>query len=545
MSNSFDISQTLSFMDMIAAEKKKNNTLQNRHTTLENKYKSLKKDYDDFKFKDDLIALKRSLVNIHTQTRISWFKRINSSSQTEINTQTNIGSEQHVIHSSTDTDIEQVDFLSKCDIVSTKSEDKFHHISSQISPNTVELQKSYKRYLENLPGNDRCCDCGSKNDVSWIDLNFGVVLCVQCAGVHQNLFHNSRVKSLNNIYTADLVIARAMGNNLLDNVLMAVTGKAKLKPKYSMEKRCNFIREKYCEKSHIMRTCANDFDLGNKLEKSIVNANLSELLQVWAEGADFNTVLPSSRFGETALHLAVLREMGSTLHIVDFLIQHMSSQGLNKATSITNIAYFPGKNTALHLCALHDRLECMKLLLRSRADFELENEQGKTALAIAKEMGHGTCRELIQCSIRGQKNDFDNINNNWDFDEMERSRSPHWHSTLEHFIRPRMVTQLVLSMFSSSKIKSVDVPHMSSLMAYAKQVESKAYNMAESKTHYYELLELNTYPYQKLLENRLAKNRAKSSINKPIVISNETNGIHESDTSKSLANYKFNPRLAY
>lgn len=36
--------------------------------------------------------------------------------------------------------------------------------------------------------------------------------------------------------------------------------------------------------------------------------------------------------GETALHLAILREMGDSLHLVDFLVQNMSSSGLDKPT---------------------------------------------------------------------------------------------------------------------------------------------------------------------------------------------------------------------
>lgn len=87
--------------------------------------------------------------------------------------------------------------------------------------------------------------------------------------------------------------------------------------------------------------------------------------------------------------------MGSTLHIVDFLIQNMTAQGLNKQTNPPGPADMSGKNTALHLCALHDRRECMKLLLRSGCDYEIKNSQNRTALDIAKEMGHEACKELV------------------------------------------------------------------------------------------------------------------------------------------------------
>lgn len=291
-----------------------------------------------------------------------------------------------------------------------------HTTNTQISPSLVEMQKTLIRYVENLPGNDQCCDCSSKDDVTWISLNFGVLVCIQCSGIHRDLgVHHSRIQSLtlDNISTANLLIARAMGNNQLNDVMEATIGNIKLQSDSSMEERYDFIRAKYVAKRYVMRTCSNDSDLRNDLELSIINADMSQLLQVWAEGADLTCVLPSSRLGETALHLAVLREMGSTLHIVDFLIQNMPSQGLNRATNATGLSDLPGKNTALHLCALHDRQECMKLLLRSGADFELKNEQGKTALAIAKEMGYDACRELIECAMRRQKGAFDHINTDW------------------------------------------------------------------------------------------------------------------------------------
>ena len=53
-------------------------------------------------------------------------------------------------------------------------------------------------------------------------------------------------------------------------------------------------------------------------------------------------------------------------------------------------------NTALHLCAIHNKPESLKLLLRCRSDLvNYENMSGLTALEIAQNNGHQLCVELV------------------------------------------------------------------------------------------------------------------------------------------------------
>ncbi|KAI7752334.1 hypothetical protein M8C21_014821 [Ambrosia artemisiifolia] len=50
--------------------------------------------------------------------------------------------------------------------------------------------------LQNVPGNDKCADCGSP-EPDWASLNLGVLICIECSGVHRNLgCHISKVRSL-------------------------------------------------------------------------------------------------------------------------------------------------------------------------------------------------------------------------------------------------------------------------------------------------------------------------------------------------------------
>lgn len=91
----------------------------------------------------------------------------------------------------------------------------------------------------------------------------------------------------------------------------------------------------------------------------------------------------------------------------------MSSQGINKATSPPTSSETVGCNTALHLCALYDKVECMKLLLRCGADTTLRNSQDKTPMDIAQELNRFTCQELLQNAVNRQKSLFDNVNFDW------------------------------------------------------------------------------------------------------------------------------------
>eukprot|EP00094_Tigriopus_californicus_P003255 TCALIF_03130-PB protein Name:"Similar to Asap2 Arf-GAP with SH3 domain, ANK repeat and PH domain-containing protein 2 (Mus musculus)" AED:0.23 eAED:0.23 QI:0/0.83/0.71/1/0.66/0.71/7/921/476 len=120
-------------------------------------------------------------------------------------------------------------------------------------------------------------------------------------------------------------------------------------------------------------------------------------------GVDITDPLPSSEFAETSLHHAISHETGHSLHIVDFLVQNSSS--LDKQTR--------EGNTPLHYCVIQNQCESMRLLLRSGANPQVENNNGKTPIDIAKERGHALCEEMLMHSLHRKKTMFDNVNIDW------------------------------------------------------------------------------------------------------------------------------------
>ncbi|XP_051162231.1 arfGAP with SH3 domain, ANK repeat and PH domain-containing protein isoform X1 [Leptopilina boulardi] len=281
--------------------------------------------------------------------------------------------------------------------------------SCQGNPSLVELQQAIIRCVTRLPGNDQCCDCSSQNDATWLSTNFGIIVCIECSGIHRDLgVHISRIQSLtlDNVGTAQLLLSRYMTNQAF-NEIMEATLHPNLKPtpRSTMEERYEFIRSKYVDKKYVTNTCADDKDLLSDLEHAVNNCDLQQLLQVFAENVDLSASLPTSNTNETALHLAVLRELGNSLYIVDFLIQNMPAGGIDKTTV--------DGDTALHLSARHDKAEAMRLLLRAGADSTLRNNLDKSSIEIAQDMGHHTCKELLSHAVQRQKSLFDNVNIDW------------------------------------------------------------------------------------------------------------------------------------
>lgn len=52
---------------------------------------------------------------------------------------------------------------------------------------------SVSKILREIPGNNLCAECGTP-EPEWASLNLGILLCIECSGVHRNLgVHISKV----------------------------------------------------------------------------------------------------------------------------------------------------------------------------------------------------------------------------------------------------------------------------------------------------------------------------------------------------------------
>ena len=73
-----------------------------------------------------------------------------------------------------------------------------HHESSSggAYSSTGTLCATDISFLHGIPGNSACVDCDSP-DPDWASINMGVLMCLECSGVHRALgTHLSKVRSL-------------------------------------------------------------------------------------------------------------------------------------------------------------------------------------------------------------------------------------------------------------------------------------------------------------------------------------------------------------
>uniref|UniRef100_A0A3B4F855 Arf-GAP with SH3 domain, ANK repeat and PH domain-containing protein 2-like n=1 Tax=Pundamilia nyererei TaxID=303518 RepID=A0A3B4F855_9CICH len=274
-----------------------------------------------------------------------------------------------------------------------------------------ELTKSIVGEVKKRTGNNSCCDCGAA-DPSWLSTNLGVLICIECSGIHREMgVHYSRIQSLDLdvLGTSELLLANNVGNASFNEIMeadLSAQEVTKPTPTSDMQMRKDYITAKYTEKRFARRKCTDAASRLRALYEAIRNRDILSLIQVYAEGVDLMDAIPQPNEhepGETVLHLAVRMGDRNSLHIVDFLGQN--SGNLDKQTT--------RGNTALHYCCLTNNSECLKLLLRGKASVSITNDAGETPLDIAKRMRHKECEELLTQAQTGKFNVHVHVEYEW------------------------------------------------------------------------------------------------------------------------------------
>jgi Arf-GAP/SH3 domain/ANK repeat/PH domain-containing protein len=122
---------------------------------------------------------------------------------------------------------------------------------------TTEDLKLLQQVRDADAGNMVCADCGSESKVDWVSINLGIVICIECSGIHRSLgTHITKVRSLTldtNSFTPDIIeILLKIGNRVSNMIWEARLDRAlKPAPTSTREQRLHFITSKYADRAFV------------------------------------------------------------------------------------------------------------------------------------------------------------------------------------------------------------------------------------------------------------------------------------------------------
>eukprot|EP01112_Ceratiomyxa_fruticulosa_P003511 TRINITY_DN1384_c0_g2_i2.p1 TRINITY_DN1384_c0_g2~~TRINITY_DN1384_c0_g2_i2.p1 ORF type:complete len:833 (-),score=193.36 TRINITY_DN1384_c0_g2_i2:38-2536(-) len=256
------------------------------------------------------------------------------------------------------------------------------------------------RILQKVEGNNNCVDCGASNP-DWASINLGVLMCLECSGVHRSLgVHISKIRSLTlDKWDSEIVLFMKNVGNAAFNRIYEYDLQGVQKPTHvdDRETREKYIKSKYVEKLFLEPLDAHPIlAVENHIENT--SGNVVELLKLLGHCGNYEleTLKKSEKGKQNILHATVV---SNNLLYATALLQNGISANYVEETQGWS---------ALHFAAFYDRPHLARVLLKhTRKNEGVIGEKdfaGRSPLELSVECGS----KQVEAIIKGLKTSTDN-----------------------------------------------------------------------------------------------------------------------------------------
>ncbi|KAH0695482.1 hypothetical protein KY285_022579 [Solanum tuberosum] len=283
----------------------------------------------------------------------------------------------------------------------------------------VNQPDSVSKILREVPGNDKCSDCGT-SEPDWASLNLGILICIECSGIHRNLgVHISKVRSITldvRVWEPTILdLFRTLGNSYCNSVweellqlpsdgltnVDAIQSASKPSPKDAFHEKEKYILAKYVEKQVVNKEAFAPYsNRATLIWEAVRSNNVKDVYRIIVV-SDVNIINTTYDEVEGATMYHEIHENDSKLGLQDSQKKHQNPaacQGIKLCLQGCSL---------LHLACNGETPVMLELLLQFGSDINRRDFHGRTPLQHCIGNGrHHLAKFLLRRGARASIKDY-------------------------------------------------------------------------------------------------------------------------------------------